>query len=138
MYENGADIVFHAAGGSGGGVFTAAKAAGKLAIGVDSDQYLAAPADVSAYILTSMIKRVDVAVFDFIKSAADGKRRPATTSTTCKPAASDYSTSGGQIDDIKTKIDDYKQQIIDRQDQGARHPLIDRCQQWAYTARAAR
>ena len=44
--RSGADVVYHAAGGSGGGVFTAAKAAGKLAIGVDSDQALTAPADV--------------------------------------------------------------------------------------------
>ena len=42
MYDNGADIVYHAAGGSGGGVFEAASEAGKLAIGVDSDQYITA------------------------------------------------------------------------------------------------
>src|SRR5689334_22409419 len=66
MYQKGADVVYHAAGGSGGGVFTAAKAAGKLAIGVDSDQAKTAPADVRDVILTSMIKKVDVGVYDFI------------------------------------------------------------------------
>jgi basic membrane protein A len=68
MYQGGADVVYHAAGGSGGGVFTAAKAAGKWAIGVDSDQAKTAPADVRDVILTSMIKKVDVGVFDFITS----------------------------------------------------------------------
>jgi basic membrane protein A len=62
MYMNGADVVYHAAGGSGGGVFQAAKAVGALAIGVDSDEYMTAPPDTKAYILTSMLKRVDVAV----------------------------------------------------------------------------
>ncbi|MEO6808215.1 MAG: BMP family ABC transporter substrate-binding protein, partial [Isosphaeraceae bacterium] len=71
MYQQGADIVYHAAGGSGGGVFNAAKAAGKLAIGVDSDQALTADEGVRGVILTSMIKRVDVGVFDFIKSVKD-------------------------------------------------------------------
>ncbi len=62
MYDDGADVIYHAAGGSGTGVFQAAKAAGRLAIGVDSDQYLSAPADARASILTSMLKRVDAAV----------------------------------------------------------------------------
>ena len=65
-------MVYHAAGGSGGGVFEAAKAAKAWAIGVDSDQYLTADASVKDVILTSMLKRVDVAVYDFIKSAVDG------------------------------------------------------------------
>ncbi len=114
MYQKGADIVYHAAGGSGGGVFTAAKAAGKLAIGVDSDQALTAPADVRSVIMTSMIKKVDVAVFDFIKSAADGKELTGNNTYDLAKGGVDYSTTGGQVDDIKTKLDDYKQQIIDK------------------------
>ena len=43
LYDDGADIVFHASGLSGNGVFEAAAAGEKLAIGVDSDQYLTAP-----------------------------------------------------------------------------------------------
>jgi basic membrane protein A len=113
MYQKGADVVYHAAGGSGGGVFTAAKAAGKLAIGVDSDQALTAPADVRSVIMTSMIKKVDVAVFDFIKSAADGTEKTGNNIYDLKAGGVDYSTTGGQVDDIKTKLDDYKQQIID-------------------------
>ena len=113
MFQKGADVVYHAAGGSGGGVFTAAKAAGKLAIGVDSDQALTAPADVRSVIITSMIKKVDVAVYDFIKSAADGKELTGNKVYDLKAGGVDYSTTGGQVDDIKSKLDDYKQQIID-------------------------
>ncbi|GAB3066774.1 ABC transporter substrate-binding protein [Phycicoccus sp. Root563] len=112
MFQGGADIVYHAAGGSGGGVFTAAKAAGGLAIGVDSDQALTAPADVRSVIMTSMIKKVDVAVFDFIKSAADGTEKTGNNVYDLKAGGVDYSTTGGQIDDIKSKLDDYKQKII--------------------------
>ncbi|MGA8980014.1 MAG: BMP family ABC transporter substrate-binding protein [Pedococcus sp.] len=113
MFQGGADVVYHAAGGSGGGVFTAAKNAGGLAIGVDSDQALTAPADVRPVIMTSMIKKVDVAVYDFIKSAADGTEKTGNNIYDLKSGGVDYSTTGGQVDDIKSKLDDYKQQIID-------------------------
>ena len=112
MYQAGADVVYHAAGGSGGGVFTAAKAAGKWAIGVDSDQALTAPADVRSVILTSMIKKVDVAVFDFFKSASEGKDLTGNHVYDLKVGGVAYSTTGGHIDDIKAKIESYKQQII--------------------------
>lgn len=66
--ERGADIIYHAAGGTGLGVIDAAKANGFFAIGVDSDQDHLAPGTV----LTSMIKRVDTAVFETIKSLVEG------------------------------------------------------------------
>jgi basic membrane protein A len=78
MIANGADVIYHAAGGSGLGMFQSVKAAadgGKTvwAIGVDSDQYtIPAYADYKDIILTSMLKRVDVAVFDVIKGVVDG------------------------------------------------------------------
>jgi basic membrane protein A len=113
-YDAGADIVYHAAGGSGAGVFDAAVAAGDghWAIGVDSDQYLTASADAQKHILTSMIKRVDVATYNEIKSVADGS--PLTGYQTYDLAAGGvgYSTSGGYVDDIKSQIDDYAQKII--------------------------
>jgi len=112
MYQGGADIVYQAAGGSGGGVFTAAKAAGKLAIGVDSDQAKTAAADVRDVIMTSMIKKVDVGVFDFIKSVSDGSFKAGQKIFDLKAGGVDYSTTGGKIDDIKSKLDDYKAQII--------------------------
>jgi basic membrane protein A len=68
-YHQGADIIFHASGSTGLGVFEAARELGKLAIGVDSDQHDEAP----GHVLTSMIKRVDVAVFDCIREAQAGR-----------------------------------------------------------------
>jgi basic membrane protein A len=113
MFQQGADVVYAAAGGSGSGMFTAASAAGKMAIGVDSDQALTAPAAVKASIITSMIKNVDVATFDFIKSVADGKFTAGAKTFDLKAGGVGYSTTGGKIDDIKAKLDDFKQQIID-------------------------
>ena len=112
MYQGGADIVYQAAGGSGGGVFTAAKAAGKLAIGVDSDQAKTAAADVRDVIMTSMIKKVDVGVYDFIKSVSNNSFKAGNQIFDLKAGGVDYSTTGGKIDDIKAKLDDYKAKII--------------------------
>ena len=113
MYDGGADVVYAAAGGSGAGVFKAAKAAGKLGIGVDSDQYnLPSLADVKSVIMTSMIKKVDVAVFDFIASAVNGKPLSGQSVYDLKAGGVDYSTSGGQVDDIKTKLDAIKADIV--------------------------
>ena len=113
MYQSGADVVYHAAGGSGGGVFTAAKAAGKWAIGVDSDQAKTAAEDVRDVILTSMLKRVDVGVYTFIKSIHDGTFKAGNTVFDLKADGVGYSTTGGHIDDITSKLDEYKKQIID-------------------------
>jgi basic membrane protein A and related proteins len=119
MYQAGADVVYHAAGGSGAGLFTAAKefatSSGKQvwAIGVDSDQYLTAPADEKPYILTSMLKRVDVAVYETIKDyVEDGKVDGGYRTFDLKAGGIDYSTSNPAINDIKAKIDEYKQKII--------------------------
>ncbi len=70
-YQAGADIIFHAAGSTGLGVFEAARELKKLAIGVDSDQYDEAP----GVVLTSMVKRVDTAVFDTIRDLQAGRWR---------------------------------------------------------------
>ncbi|MEV0581745.1 BMP family ABC transporter substrate-binding protein [Nonomuraea sp. NPDC050310] len=113
MFDGGADIVYQAAGGSGGGVFEAAKAAGKFAIGVDSDQALTADAAVKDVIITSMLKKVDVAVYDFLKSFNGGTVKAGPTVYDLKAGGVDYSVTGGKIDDIKSKLDEYKQQIID-------------------------
>jgi basic membrane protein A and related proteins len=113
MFDGGADVVYHAAGGSGGGLFEAAKAAGGLAIGVDSDQYNTAAPDVQDVILTSMVKRVDVAVYDFLSSVAEGEAKAGPLVYDLEQGGVDYSTSGGQVDDVKTQLDDFKQKIID-------------------------
>ncbi len=69
LYGRGCDVVFHAAGLDGLGVIKAAQQAGKLVIGVDSDQAHVAPKNV----LTSMVKHVDVAVYDGVKDVLAGK-----------------------------------------------------------------
>jgi len=65
MYDNGADIVYHASGATGAGVFQAAQQQGKYAIGVDSDQSATEP-DFADVIIASMVKRVERAVFTSI------------------------------------------------------------------------
>lgn len=71
QYQSGVDVIFHASGSTGLGVFEAARRRGKLAIGVDADQYAEAP----GHILTSMVKGVDEAVFDAIRQTKDGSFR---------------------------------------------------------------
>ncbi len=68
QFAKGADVVFAAAGGTGMGVYQAAKDGGKLAIGVDSNQNYVQPGTM----LTSMVKRVDVAVYNISKSFTPG------------------------------------------------------------------
>lgn len=73
--QNGADVVFQVAGGSGEGVIEAAKEGGFYAIGVDLPQEHLAPEAV----LTSMLKRLDVAVYNLIRDKKEGKFRRSTT-----------------------------------------------------------
>ncbi|MEZ2408375.1 basic membrane protein A [Bosea sp. OAE752] len=70
--DRGADVVYHAAGGTGIGVLRAVTDAGKLGIGVDSNQNALHPGK----ILTSMLKRVDVAAYNSFMAARDGSWKP--------------------------------------------------------------
>lgn len=72
QFDRGADVVYAAAGGTGLGVLQAAADAGKLSIGVDSNQNYLHPGSV----LTSMLKRVDIAAYNVFKSAMDGTWKP--------------------------------------------------------------
>jgi basic membrane protein A len=63
-------------------------------------------------VMTSMIKKVDVAVYNFIKSVTEGSALSGTQTFDLKAGGVDYSTTGGMVDDIKTKLDDFKQKII--------------------------
>jgi basic membrane protein A len=105
--DKGADVIYHAAGKSGNGVFEAVEAAGEgnMAIGVDSDQYLTASDSQKPFILTSMLKRIDTAVFDYIKSVDDGKVASGNVTYDLASNGVGYSTSGGFVDDIKDQID---------------------------------
>jgi basic membrane lipoprotein Med (substrate-binding protein (PBP1-ABC) superfamily) len=115
MFDGGADIVYHAAGGSGLGVFQAAAASSGRAIGVDSDQYNTVddPA-LQAVIMTSMLKRVDNAVQAFLDSFVEGNVEGGSDVVNdLETEGVGLSTTGGFIDDIQGDIDDYRQQIID-------------------------
>ena len=72
QFDRGVDVIYAAAGGTGIGVYQAAKDAGKLAIGVDSNQNYLHPGTM----LTSMLKRVDVAAYNSFKTALDGNWKP--------------------------------------------------------------
>ncbi|MGZ8738613.1 MAG: BMP family ABC transporter substrate-binding protein [Nocardioides sp.] len=113
MYQDGADIVYHAAGKSGLGVFDAVEAAGegKWAIGVDSDQYLTVDDAQKPHILTSMLKRIDTAVFDYVKAHADESTTPGFVGYDLKVDGVGYSMSGGFVDDVAEQIDEASEKI---------------------------
>jgi basic membrane protein A and related proteins len=118
MFEGGADIVYHAAGGTGAGLFQAAKEYSEAndtkvwAIGVDSDQYNTAGADVQEYILTSMLKRVDVAVYNTIQAHLDGTFTGGPNVFDLSVDGVGYSTTGGFVDDIVDQLEEWKAKIV--------------------------
>jgi basic membrane protein A len=118
MYDQDADVIYHAAGGSGAGLFEAAKKQSEdtgskvWAIGVDSDQYNTVDPSVQEYILTSMLKRVDVAVFEVTQAQANGEFTNGNTVYDLSVDGVGYSTSGGFIDDIVDKLEEAKAGII--------------------------
>ncbi len=111
MFQSGADVVYHAAGGSGGGVFQAATAAEGWAIGVDSDQYLTAGDDVKDVILTSMVKAVDVSVFNTIEAAVNGTPLTGVQNFDLAAGGVGYSTSNAAVEPYKASADAAAEQI---------------------------
>ena len=112
-YAAGADIIYTAAGGSGAGTIEAAIEAGKWAIGVDSDQYLTSgDPKAQAVILTSMIKRVDVAVFETIKASVNGDKSGGIKMFDLSNDGVGYSTSGGYLDDVVDQLEEIKAKIV--------------------------
>jgi basic membrane protein A len=107
QFAKGADVVFAAAGGTGVGVYQAAKDAGKLAIGVDSNQNHLHPGTM----LTSMVKRVDVAVASTFK-----QHKPGVTSLGLKEGGVDYALDQHNAKlvsaDMKAKVDAAKADIV--------------------------
>ena len=107
QFAKGADVVFAAAGGTGVGVYQAAKDGGKLAIGVDSNQNHLQPGTM----LTSMLKRVDVAVYNVSKSFA-----PGVTVLGLKEGGVDYAMDANNAKlvtaDMKKRVDAAKADII--------------------------
>jgi basic membrane protein A len=107
QFAGGVDVVFAAAGGTGVGVYQAAKDAGKLAIGVDSNQNHLHPGTM----LTSMVKRVDVAVYNAFKGV-----KPGITSLGLKDGGVDYALDEHNARlvtaEMKMKVDAAKADII--------------------------
>ncbi len=116
QYEAGADVIYSAAGSSGLGAFEAAAEAGEpgevWAIGVDSDQYELVAPEIQPYILTSMLKKVDVATFDTIEAFCSGNFEAGVQVFDLAADGVGYSTSGGFVDDITADLDGYAEQII--------------------------
>lgn len=110
--DRGADVVYHAAGGTGMGVIRAAADAGKLAIGVDSNQNHVAPGTV----LTSMVKRVDVAAYQTFKDAMDGKFSAGIRTLGLKEGGVDWALDEHNekliAGDVKAKVEAAKAAII--------------------------
>lgn len=96
QFDRGADIIFQAAGSTGNGVIDAARERGLFAIGVDANQNYMAP----GHVLTSMLKRVDVAVFEIIKEVVEG---------TFKGSIHVY---GLEIDGVGYALDEYNRDLI--------------------------
>jgi basic membrane protein A len=107
QFAGGVDVVFAAAGGTGTGVYQAAKDAGKLAIGVDSNQNHLHPGTM----LTSMVKRVDVAVYNAFKGVT-----PGTSALGLKEGGVDYALDDNNArlvsPEMKKKVDAAKADII--------------------------
>ncbi|MDQ0997718.1 basic membrane protein A [Phyllobacterium ifriqiyense] len=110
--DQGSDVIFAAAGGTGIGVLQAAADADKLSIGVDSNQNGLHPGKV----LTSMLKRVDVATYNAFKDGADGKFTAGVSYLGVKEGGVDYAADENNAklltDDIKAAVEAAKADII--------------------------
>ena len=110
--DQGADVIYAAAGGTGVGVLQAAADAGKLGIGVDSNQNGLQPGKV----LTSMLKRVDTAVYGAFMDAKDGKLKGGINDLGLKEGGVDYALDENNKDlitpEMKAAADKAKADII--------------------------
>ena len=111
MYDAGADVIFAAAGDSGSGVIQAAYDRGLWAIGADSDQYLTADPSVRGAILTSMLKRADVATYTITMEVANGVPKDGNNVLGLDRGGVGYATSGGFVDPIKAQLDAFAARI---------------------------
>ncbi|WP_312645560.1 BMP family ABC transporter substrate-binding protein [Hydrogenoanaerobacterium sp.] len=110
MNSQGADVIFHAAGMSGNGLFQAAKENGTKAFGVNLNQNAVEP----SVIVGSMIKNVDVAAYDAIKSVVRGTFEAKTRRLTMADGGVDMATEGSEVnlsEEITTKIAELRNKI---------------------------
>ncbi len=112
QFDRGVDVVFAAAGGTGSGVYQAAKDAGRYAIGVDSNQNHLQPGTM----LTSMVKRVDVAAYNSFALAHKGTWRAGVQVLGLAEGGVDYALdehNASLIDaDMRARVDQAKADII--------------------------
>ena len=112
QFNKGSDIIYHAAGGSGLGVFTAAKEAGFMAIGCNSNQNVIDP----EHIVASMLKRVDTAAFEIVKAASEGTLKLGEEVVLgLEQGGIGYTLEGSNIkisDEIIAKLTELEQKII--------------------------
>ena len=112
QYQSGVDIIYHASGSTGLGVFEAARQTNKLAIGVDADQYNEAP----GFILTSMVKGVDVSVLKATGWVKDGTFKGGIYQLGLKEGGVDYvydEHNKAMIPDaIHQRVEQLRQEII--------------------------
>lgn len=112
QYEAGADVVFHAAGTTGLGVFEAARETRRWAIGVDADQWDEAPGRV----LTSMTKQLDVGVFEIARRARDGVWQGGLLQFGLREGGVDYVYDAHNRavigDAVRARVEGLRQQII--------------------------
>jgi basic membrane protein A len=112
MYENGADVVYAAAGGTGTGMHKAASELGKWSIGVDADEATyPAHKDYKSTILTSMLKRVDLGTRAFVADALAGKKTAGVKTWGYKQRGVGYTTTGGYLKDVTKVINTYAKKI---------------------------
>lgn len=113
QFQSGVNVIFHASGSTGLGVFEAARRRGKLAIGVDADQYAEAP----GFILTSMVKGVDQAVYDAISQVKDGTFRGGIFQLGLKEKGVDYIYDAHNKalipDSVHARVEALRQEIIE-------------------------
>src|SRR5690349_7760640 len=112
QFQQGVNVIFHASGSTGLGVFEAARATGKYGIGVDADQYAEAP----GHVLTSMVKGVDNATYDVIKRVKEGTFKGGVYSFGLKEGGVGYVYDEHNRalipDSVRTRLEQIKQEII--------------------------
>ena len=112
MYQNGADVIYAAAGGTGTGMHKAASELKKWSIGVDADEATyPAHAAYKSTILTSMLKRVDLGVRAFVTDALAGKKTAGIKTWGYKQGGVGYTKTGGYLKDVSAVIDNYGSRI---------------------------
>ena len=125
--DQGADVVFHAAGGTGIGVLQAAADAGKYGIGVDSNQNMLFP----GHVLTSMVKRVDTAVYTTFDDASKGEWKPGIVTLGLENDGVAYALDEHNADliteEMKAAVDQARQDIIDGKIEGHDYSTDSSC-----------